>query len=125
VSLRDRILASDDVTREPVHVPWDTGDEKIYVRELTMRDLDRWFKGGEEITVNMALMAEVVAATLVDEHGARILEDADAEAMLDKSAQTIRDLFTEVMRISGLGEEGEAEAARDFPQGKDGPSSTA
>jgi hypothetical protein len=112
---RERIIAYDDLPREPVEVPW--LDEKLYVRGLTAQEKDAWvartMPDGEFVWTNN-LTAELVARTLVDEDGERIFEDEHAAALGKKGAATLSMLFAVAMRLSGLSEEGTAEIAADF-----------
>lgn len=117
--MRAAILASDDLPREPIDVPWSLGDGKAYVRGLTAAEKDRWVARtmpDGEFTWTNNMTAELVVATLVDEDGERIFSDDDAEAVGRKGAATLTRIFGVAMRLSGLSEEGAAEIDADFSE---------
>jgi hypothetical protein len=123
--LRAAILASDDLPREAVDVPWDLGGAKLYVRGLTGTEKDRWvartMPSGEFAWTNN-LTAELVAMTLVDEDGVRVFTDDDADAVGRKGAATLSMLFEVAMRLSGLSENTAEVVEQSFANGQSLPS---
>jgi hypothetical protein len=107
---REAILASDDLRREPVDVPWEMGGKKLYVRELTAKERDEYlaitmktgtFAWGKNLT------AELLVKAIVNEDGERLFSDDDAEALGAKGTSVLSKLFKVAMRLSGM----EVEAA--------------
>jgi hypothetical protein len=107
---REAILASEDLRREPVDVPWEMGGEKLYVRELTAKERDDYLavtmKGGE-FAWGKNLTAELLVKAIVNEDGERLFSDDDAEALGSKGTSVLAKLFKVAMRLSGM----EVEAA--------------
>jgi hypothetical protein len=108
--MRAAILASDDLAREPVDVPWPL-DEKLYVRALQAGEKDSYvaltmqtgdFQWSGNVTA--ALLVKVI----VNENGERIFTDADIPALGLKDAGTLSKLFRTALRLSGMGS-GDAE----------------
>lgn len=89
-SLRDRILAADDLPREPVEVEeWGL---TVWVRTMTGTEKDRW--EGEEISATEnktreGARARLLVRTLVDENGERIFTEADLKALGEKSSSAL------------------------------------
>ena len=125
--LRDAILASDDMPREPVEVPW--VDEKLYIRGMSANDKDAWmvlhmpdgeaFRWGEHAT------ADLVAKCLVTEDGERIFEDEDVAKLGEKNGQALAELHQIAIRLSGIDQAEEAAVAEGFGNTQSGGSSTA
>lgn len=103
---KDKILNSDDLQTEIVHVPeWDgdvmvcslTGVQRDHFEETIVR------KRGKNIDVNMHnLRAKLVALSVVDKDGSRIFTDADAIALGKKNASAIQRIYDVAARLSGL-----------------------
>jgi hypothetical protein len=107
---REAILASDDLRKEPVEVPWQMGGEKLYIRELTAKERDEYlaitmkagtFAWGKNLT------AELLVKAIVNEDGERLFSDDDAEKLGAKGTSVLSKLFKVAMRLSGM----EVEAA--------------
>jgi hypothetical protein len=123
--MRAAILAADDLPREPVDVPWELGGAKLYVRGLTSKEKDAWVARSSpngEFRWTRNLTADLVVATLVDETGARIFTDDDAEALGEKDGQTMTELFNVAMRLSGLTEEAAEAVEADLGTTQSAPS---
>lgn len=112
--IRAAILASDDLAREPVDVPWNLGGAKLYVRALEAREKDAYvaqtMKTGEfqwTADITAALLVKVI----VDEDGERIFTDADIAVLGAKDAGTLSKMFRIALRLSGMGP-GDAEAIK-------------
>ena len=122
---RAQILGADDLPREPVDQPWT--DEKLYARGLSASERDAWMATASpdgELRWTSNLTADLVVKTLVDEDGERVFEDGDAEALGRKSGVVLAEIFTVVMRLSGLTEEVQEQIAVDFGGARSGASSS-
>ncbi len=108
---RAAILASDDLMKEQVNVPWDLGDAKLYVRALRASEKDAYIaktmRTGQ-FSWSSDLTAALLVKVIVDENGARIFSDADVDALGAKDAGTLSELLNVMMRLSGMAP-GEAE----------------
>lgn len=103
-SLRDRILAADDMPFEDVELPeW---GETVRVRGLSARERDTF----EDEVLDDEGVADVenirarllVRACLDPETGKRVFKDEDADALGDKSAKPMQRLFSVARRLSAL-----------------------
>jgi hypothetical protein len=115
--IRAAILGSDDLAREPIDVPWDLGDEKLYVRALTTNEKDEYYAmtmPTGEFRWTTRLQASLLVKVIVNEAGERIFDDADAEALGQKSAAALSKVFDATMRLSGMNDEGAAEIEAGF-----------
>jgi hypothetical protein len=114
---REAILASDDLKREPVDVPWEMGGAKLYIRELTAKERDEYLaktmKGGE-FAWRSNLTAELLVKVIVNEDGDRIFADNDAEAFGAKGTSVLAKLFKVAMRLSGMQVEAAEALKADF-----------
>lgn len=118
---RDAILGAADSQTETVDVPEWGG--KVTVRSLTGREADdyqnslRKFVNGQ-IVVQPNSRAKLVVRALVDDTGARLFSDKDAEQLGRKSAKVLDRLWDVAARLSGLSEaeqeeiEGNSDAAQ-------------
>lgn len=109
---RDAILGADDLKREAVDVPEWGG--QVLISVMTGAARDAWEqsiagKGGRPDVSN--IRARLVAACAVDESGARLFTDADAEALGSKSAAAIERCAKVAQRLNGLTAE-DVEAAK-------------
>jgi hypothetical protein len=101
---RDWILAAEDLKREEVHVPEWGGS--VMIGTMTGAQRDAWEQSlvaGGRGGVNIAnVRARLVVFCAVDEHGARVFQDADAEALGAKSAAALERCARVAMRLNGL-----------------------
>lgn len=102
MSLRDTILKAVDLPTVPVHVPeWNC---TVYVRSFTARERDAWeastFVDGKVNYDN--LRARLVVLATVDEHGKRIFQDEDAEALGQKSAKVVDRIAEQINKLNAL-----------------------
>lgn len=100
---QQNILDAADLPLERVHVPEWGGD--VFLRSMDARDRDAFdaalhAQGGDGYPSNFR--ASVVAATLCDEHGARLFRDDQAELLGRKSATAVTRLFDVAARLNGL-----------------------
>jgi len=124
---REAILASDDLKREPVDVPWEMGGEKLYVRELQAKERDEYLtttmKTGE-FAWRTNLTAELLVKVIVNEAGERIFADSDSDALGAKGTSVLSKLFQVAMRLSGMEVEAAEALKADFvPAQNDGSDS--
>lgn len=102
------ILAVQDLKKEAVAVPEWGGD--VFIRTMTGLERDQFEQSlsidGQRRLEN--LRARLLVKTLVDEHGVRLFDDADAEALGGKSAAALDRCFDVAQRLNGLGPAQEA-----------------
>lgn len=121
MTLRDAILAADDLPREEVATPeWEpAGVPFVYVRGLTSSERDDYetsllTTGPDGRRVPNPRMKNVRASfavrVIVDEHGERIFTERDVVALAGKSALVIERLWDVGRRLSGMQTEEELEA---------------
>ncbi len=116
---RDAILGAVDLAHVDVDVPEWGG--AVRVRMLTGGERDAFEAGtitrhGKKIEQNLVnIRARLVALCVVDEAGARLFSEADAEKLGQKSAAALNRVFEAARVLNGLTEEAAAEAAAQFP----------
>lgn len=107
------ILGVEDLKHEDVPVPAWGGT--VRVRMMTGAERDEWrgaISGGEDKPAPGQMAAALLAATCVDESGARLFTIEDMDVLLEKSAAAL-DILTEVaMRLNGLGGSAVSDAAK-------------
>ncbi len=110
-NLRQKILASDDLTRQPLHIPeWDTD---VYLRVLTLRERQQLARLSRESENNaVEVSARVCIMCMVDEHGAKVFEDSDVELLLDKNGAIVERITGEILTLNGLNETAVDEAEK-------------
>jgi hypothetical protein len=126
--IRSGILASDDLKREPVDVPWDLGGAKLYVRALTGDEKDQWYAEtmpDGEFHWRKGMSAGLLVKTLVDEAGEQIFTEDDREALGKKDAAVLTELVSVAMRLSGLQENTQEVIEEHFVEAQDGASVSA
>lgn len=117
-SLRDRILATDDVSIEVIDIPeW---KEKIEVRSMSGRDRARLVTQSvnpDTGQVNIeTVYPDIVIATAHDpQTGRRIFRPQDRDALNDKSSRAIDRIAQVGLRLSGMDQEAQKRAADSFP----------
>ena len=103
-TLRERLLAADDLGREPIDVPewadWLNGDQ-LYVRGMTAGEVERF---GTQLNSNTGqdVMASVAALCTVDEDGGRVFNEDDVAALAGKNLNAVKRLFDAAQVASGL-----------------------
>lgn len=112
VALRERILASDDLTSESVEVPqWNV---TVEVRSMTGRTRSRLLKKAvqEDGTLDLErLYPELVIATAHDpETGTPLFNADDQDALLEKNGAALEVIAQAAMRVSGIGSKAVDEA---------------
>jgi len=114
VSLRDRILATDDIPSETIHVAeWNVD---VLIKGMTGADraalLERAVtpEGGVSFS---RFYPEVVIATCFDaETDARLFEEADRDLLMQKSGAALDRVVTVGLRLSGMTDEAVKEAGK-------------
>ena len=113
-TLRDAILAADDLPRVEVQTPeWAPfGVPTVFVRGLTAAERDDYEQSLTERTPDGSvrakakqsnLRASFVVRVLVDADGERIFTDRDVDALGKKNAAVIDRLWDEARELSGMG----------------------
>ena len=104
-TLRERILAADDLGREDVEI--EEWGETIPVRGLTAGEVEKW---GRDVNAGSMddIMSKMVAAVCMNGNGQRLFTDEDVEALSGKSPSAILKLFNAAQRLSGIGDDVEA-----------------
>jgi hypothetical protein len=104
---RDDILKADDIETEEVEVPAWGGT--VLVRGLSGKERDNYESScmqdrGKQgmVRVLANIRAKLVVRCLVDEDGNRLFADADANALGEKSAAALDQLFDVAARLSRL-----------------------
>lgn len=126
MSMRDKILALQDIPVEQVEVPeWGVslevrgmnGADRTRIMDMAMQT-----EGGLNLQV---VYPEIVIATVFDpESGAQVFDPKDRDVLLSKSATALDRLAQVGMRLSGFTQEASDEAGKDSPTTPDDGSST-
>lgn len=125
MSLRDSILAADDIPSETVDVPdWGV---TVEVRGMTGAERTRIMamaaSTGGKVDLQM-VYPEIVIATVFDpETGTQVFTPQDRDALMAKSAKPIDRIAMVGMRLSGFTEDAADEAGKDSSQTPDDDSS--
>lgn len=104
MTIRDSILASDDLPREPVSA-W---GQSFFLRAMTGAERTQYdfamFSGdGEERAMDTAnIRARMIAFCSVDADGVRIFTDDDVEALAKKNGATLQRLAVIAMRLNEM-----------------------
>lgn len=113
-SLRERILAADDLPMEVVEA-W---GETFYIRTMTGAERDAWEASivdtsGKRPKAQLEnVRAKLVVRCAVDEDGNRIFRDKDAEALGGKSSRIVGELYDTAARLNGITEDEVEELAK-------------
>lgn len=122
---RDDILRADDLPRERVAVP-EWGNAEVIVRALTAAERDVYNsalfqvrtktrgKDPEVVYNPQNATARLVAMALVDEQGARLFKDSEAETLARKNARALERIAAVARRLSGIDEESQVELEGNF-----------
>ncbi len=132
-SLRDDILAAEDLPREPVATPeWEPAVPKVWVRGLTAAERDAYEQGllvsGRGVTRVKDRVENLRAAfcvrIMVDEAGERVFTDADVTALGDKSGAVLDRIWDKGRELSGMKTEAERATEAGDPSQPDDSSSS-
>ena len=113
---KNAILTAVDLKRETVPVPEWGKDAQVIVQEMSALDRDRLWKDlringedGDKISMEN-LAAKVLVRCIVNQDGARLFVDEDAEPLGRKSQDALARLFEVAKRLNKLFvDKGEAE----------------
>lgn len=117
MSLRDKILSTDDIESELVEVPaWGV---TLEVRSMDARSRTRLIRSAtsEDGKVEMEHLYPdtVMMCTYDPETGERVFNDDDRELLLSKSAAAIELLAMTAMKVSGLSTDAATAAGKELP----------
>lgn len=121
------ILAAVDLKTEDVDVSEWGGTVRVAMMSGKARD-DFYAQQGDEKVAYSLFSARVLVATVVDEDGQPVFEEADIEALRAKSQAAMDRVLAVALRLNGLGptalEEAEknSDAAPSGDSGSDSPS---
>lgn len=107
-SLKEKILAADDMRMVPVEIPeWD--NETVYLKpvsaaqwDLTISEIKRDHFGKIENKPNWR--AWLVCQVLCEQDGTRVFSDQDAGMLGKKSSVAVQRLFDKLAEMNGLSE---------------------
>jgi len=108
---RDQILSSPRSAPVPFDVPEWGG--VVYLKILSVADQQAISEGVAPADVPVRLLVHA----LVDEHGHRLLEDADALALADQEFPLVMRVFAEAARLNGMTTDEFDEAMASFEKG--------
>lgn len=119
MSLRDKILAADDIQSEAVEVPeWGV---TLEVRGMNGADRSRILEAASasddgKISIGNMYVETVIASTYDPETGLRVFSENDRDALMGKSASAIDRLATVGMRLSAMDGKATDTAKVTFPE---------
>ena len=113
MSLRDQILSSDDIVREPVTIPeWkDANGEPTIVEVRSMsgaertRILDLAIQDGGEMNLQMVYPEVVIASAFDPQTGEQVFTPADRDALQQKNAKATDRIAQVGLRLGGFSAE--------------------
>jgi len=115
VSIRDQILAAQDIPSETVDVPeWGV---KVEVRGMTgaerTRIMDLAMGNNGEVNLQFVYPEIVIATSFDPESGEQIFRPMDRDALLAKSANALDRIAAVGMRLSGFTQDSVDKAGKD------------
>lgn len=119
MSLRDKILAADDIQSEMVEVSeWDC---TVEVRGMNGADRSRILElaaasDDGRIAIGSMYVETVINSCYDPESGERIFTDSDRDLLMTKSASAIDRLAQVGMRLSAMSSEAQDDAKKRFPE---------
>lgn len=119
MSLRDKILAAEDIQSEIVDVPeWGV---TVEVRGMNGADRSRILEMASasddgRIGIGTMYVETVIASTYDPDTGERVFSAADRDMLMGKSAAAIDRLASVGMRLSAMDAEAQDNAKRRFPE---------
>lgn len=122
-SLRDSILAADDLERKEVTV--DGWEFPVFVRVISGRErqqlVEKWQQVKEDEAKQQDLLPFVCALCLVDADGGRPFDPTDAgdlDLLKSKGARQLEALYHEAMKLNGMEDDSLDEAVANFSEGQ-------
>lgn len=116
MSLRDKILAAQDIPTEKVTIPeWDV---TLLVKGMSAGDRIELMQTAYDVNtgqVNMSVVYPDVAVACAHdpETGEPVFTDADKDAILSKSSAAVEKLANVGLRLSGIGKDEQDAAGKD------------
>jgi len=114
VSLRDQIIAADDIGKETVHI--DIWDVDVEVRTMTAAERSKMLNSAMDDSGNIdleQLYPRILIATVFDpESGEQVFSGDDVSALQNKSAAAVEKVAQKAMALSGLTPEAVDEAGK-------------
>ena len=105
LATRDQILNASDLSSTVVPTPEWGEDSGVKVRSLTALERDQWdkdtYQGKTEVDL-LGMKARFCTRTMVDDGGAPIFAETDADALAKKSAAVVERVFTAAAKLNGL-----------------------
>ena len=102
MSLREQILAAQDLPSQKIHVPeWGC---LVNVRTLTGRERDR-FEGQQSRDPYTDIRARLAVLCLVDDEGKQLFTAEDIPALTAKSSRALDRVFAVAVKLSGISKE--------------------
>lgn len=126
---KDDILKVSDIQTELVSVPEWGGD--VYVRGLNGAERDKLENSliemrGKDRRLNMMnVRAKLASMAICDENGKRLFNDADIQALGQKSAIALQRVFEIAQRLSGIGDNDVEELTEGLEESPFGDSASA
>jgi len=116
VSIRDQILAKQDIPSEMVDVPeWGV---KVEVRGMTgaerTRIMDKATQNAGDVNLQFVYPEIVIATAFDPEGGEQVFKPGDRDALLAKSATALDRIAAVGMRLSGFTAESADDMGKDF-----------
>lgn len=113
MNIAEKILRSEDLPRKQVIVrEWtdpDTGEPiTVWVRAITGSERDQLESSlleDKQANKPPRYRARLLALTVTDEHGNRIFQEDQVDALGKKSAKALERLINVAQKLNGLGEE--------------------
>jgi hypothetical protein len=119
---KSAILGASDLKHEDVPVPQWGGTVRVRVMNGVERDEFRATIAAEGNVPVSKFSAALLAATCIDESGARLFSIDDMEALQAKSAASLDAPAAVAMRLNGLGAVAVEDAAKNSASGQSGDS---
>lgn len=104
MSLRDRIIAADDIGRETITVPqWNA---EIEIRTMSAGQRSRMIaaaaNGNGDIDLDRLYPMLIIATAFDPETGAQVFDENDMALLQEKSAAAVEFVAQHAMRMSGM-----------------------
>lgn len=99
MTLKEQILAADDLKREPLDIPeWGL---TVYVRTMSGAERDNFeqFMQGQ---AKQHIRARLAVLTLCDKDGKPQFDDGDIAALSDKSSVALDRIMTTALRVNAM-----------------------